>query len=593
MLSFDHQQQLVKMRWIGPNGIDITEDRSQRVHTESAGPHGHRLIVMHASVNDDNGLYKCTLGGEGERVAKEVIDFTLKIYKSIDFKNTRSNHTLINNGRYTLACSVDFDPNAQTTTVTWLRDKKPIETYNDPAYSVTNYNEETQTSLLTIAPITRNHNGIYTCRATAVTTQLSQIKEHDMRAEVQYAPIFDQKPSVIWVERRQPTQSTAMVNTAGNYTNSNQMDAANTYSSAGPAYPHQQTLRQRKMQHDQYGGGMSHQQVNQRHQYSGGNNNFEREQSISVNLDNRSSIVKVTLTCTCQANPPAAIVWTSPNRSGQKFLLSKDNPSHILEQPVDIVDGYNTTSVLVIGYDFDPQWPYKQDVYTCLASNILGQVEKKFSVAEGILPPAFPVAPTKRYDAKTFQFEFTILPLTTPSIQTSQQQQTSQSYIVPPVDMFRIRTFTDRAEESDPNKVSVFSAIPSPVITRNSTGTTNNQHQNQQQRAHVQNNQMMRHNNDFSNGNHQNQLESIPGAETSAKFRLPQNYSVSLSMLPAGTQKLYLEAHNAVGWSPNSTYLGDYYIVSGTFSLHQQIVLYTYSLTVLSILATLYHQSLA
>lgn len=535
----------VKIRWIGPNGHDITDDKSQRVHAESTGPHGSRLVVMNATTPNDDGQYKCTLGSTDDRNPREHIEFELKLYKTTSFKDTARKSILSTGSSGTLNCKVEFDPGVLTPTVEWVRDNIPIDMHNDSSFRQIEYDPNHQLSQLIISPVSKSHDGIYTCRAVAVTTQLSKISDHNIQLEVNYAPSFDRDSETVWVERAQSAMGAGNRQANHHSNNNNNNNVYGAVSRAGGA-------RNRfKQQH--HAGGTRGRPVTDADSTEQGDNSL-------------NGTVRVELRCTCQANPPASILWTSSH--SENFVLAKGSMPHILEEPRVESDGPNTTSVLVINYSLDPNWEHRRDTYTCSASNKLGKAAKKFTVEQGDPPPAFNIAPVKSYNPETTQFRFTLLgpnydPDLANSLSASQQTMAGSGGslaqdIRPPVDSFRIRAESpsggsSSASENNNNRQQVSYLSNSrrhnePSVQWN---LMTNGHQDQQQvsRLHLQ----------------QTNLELSQFAPL--QLGAPRNFTINLGRLPAGNQKLFLEAHNAVGWSPNATYLGEYYIVSGANSI--------------------------
>lgn len=492
------------------------------MHAESSGPHGHRLVVMNATVGVDDGNYKCTLGSTDDRNPREVIDFTLKLHKTTSFKDTARHLVLATGQQGALVCRVDFDPNVLSASVSWVRDQKPIEMFNDSAYSITEYDPSRQLSQLIIAPLTKHHDGTYTCRAAAVTSNLSKISDHDIQLETNYAPTFDRDAHTVWVERSQSALP-------GRQQHQQQ---ANVY--ARPAHPHQSARGRHNKQH--YPGAGS---PNRR---PAADNQPELEEGVAAgNGSAGPQIVRVELRCTSQANPSASILWSSTQNS--MFILAKGEPAHVLEEPRVEIEGHNTTSILVIGYNLDLDWMYRRDSYLCSASNKIGKASKTFTIEQGDPPPAFNVGPIKQYTAQNSLFKFTLLG---PNFEhTSDTLEPAPAEIVPPVDSFRIRA-------ENPLLAGANLQLDNPRITQQQT----NSYWSPAKRLNEPSVQWSLSNNQLAESNLR-----------LANFNQPQNVTVNLGRLPSGNQKLFLEAHNAVGWSPNATYLGDYYIVSGCSSL--------------------------
>ena len=514
----------VKIRWIGPSGAFITEDRSQRVHAESSGPHGHRLVVMNATAGQDDGQYKCTIGSTDDKLPRESIELTLKIYQSASFKDTAQHLALPTGQSGTLNCRIEFDSNVLSPSVTWMRNSIPIDMLNDSSLQAIEYDPSRQLSQLQISNVAREHEGSYTCRALAVTPQLSKISEHQIQLDTQYPPQFDSNQQVVWVESSQSLASRSAVAAGASPMHSNQYDGQHNSAAQQNSLINNRNL---------FGPGAARNRYKERH--------FATAAQTNNSSASTEKIVRVELRCTCEANPPASILWTSSNP--QMYVLSKGAPLHILEEPTVEVNGQNSTSTLIIGYNLDSNWQHRRDSYICSASNKQGQAQKRFTIEQGDPPPAFNVGPNKRYDPKTSLFEFTLLgPNLDPQAAATQNNRQSQQHtasqtapveIVPPVDAFRIRAEAQGSAELR-------------------TG-----HLRRHFDASVQ----------WNVANLSAQSTQVSRYGQTEQQQAAKNLTVSLNKLPTGNLRLFLEAHNAVGWSPNATYLGDFDIVSGVAKL--------------------------
>lgn len=631
---------LVKMRWIGPDGRQITEDRSQRVHAESTGPHGHRLVVMNATSEVDDGQYNCTLGSTDDRQPREYIGFNLKIFMTTNFKDTPQHLVLTAGQPGTLTCRVEFDSNASGS-INWFRDQLPIEVFNDTHYKTIDYDPGKQYSQLILSPVTKQNDGTYTCRAVAVTSQLSKISDFDIRLETNYGPEFDKEHEIVWVERfgqstanryllmpahlsdRLPAGSSS-VNPYMHHSHHQTMlppgmllgaaAVAGAAASAGMRNQHHHQQQQQQPQQPQQAQTPHQHPSPQQYPHQptnthagrgrvGGGRGGKRGRAFAPEVDqtggydqmsttdpmsnSTGQVIRVELRCTCRANPQASILWISTN---SQFALAKGQPAHIIEQPMTEYDGHNATSILTIAYNLDPDWPHRRDVYFCSASNRIGKANKRYTIEQGDPPPAFNIGPYKEYDSERSLFKFTLLgPNFDPYKSNSElmnRQPSSSSVsvnnnlgdsntieIVPPVDSFRIRA------ESPSGGIQM--QQPS------SSGTASIDHSGGGQattRYHTQHSTGGR----SSTGTASRRVTSPTGnsepvvsvewsvvttSETAAGGAdglalVARNQTVNLGKLPSGHQRLYLEAHNAVGWSPNATYIGDYYIVSGANTLH-------------------------
>lgn len=531
---------------------------------------------MNATAATDDGQYKCTLGSTDDRNPREHIEFNLKLFKTTSFKDTPRHLVLPAGQQGTLNCKVEFDPNVLSASVGWVRDQKPIEMFNDSSYTVNEYDSNRQLSQLIISPLTKQLDGVYTCRAVAVTSQLSKISDHDIILETNFAPTFERTSYTVWVERSQSLvnrqqqlllqqqqqqqlqQQQQGGNLYGTHSNMSGNQRQNHYQTTRLRHNKQQQQQQQHNQHQLSNNAALMQQPNRRYDSS-------NEDSSMMNVNSTNQIVRVELRCSCQANPPAKIFWSLQNSN---LVLAKGQPSHILEEPQTEIDRHNTTSVLIIGYNLDVNWPHRGDSYICSASNKLGEATMTFNVEQGDPPPAFNVGPNKQYNPQTSLFQFTLLgpnfdpdsatqagynhqhQLAATSTQTGGgfgSAAAANQEIVPPVDSFRIRAENPVGGEQKSSYWSNKRQTELSVQWSLSSSPSSHQHLNPNQ--HYQNH-------DQNNNNNYNRL----------LLNTPQNFTVNLGKLPSGNQKLFLEAHNAVGWSPNATYLGDYYIVSGAFS---------------------------
>jgi len=500
---------------------------------------------MNATVSADDGQYKCTLGSTDDRNPREHTEFNLKLYKATSFRDTPTHLILPAGQQGTLNCRVEFDPSVSTASVSWVRDQRPIDMFNDSAYTVLDYDPNRQLSQLIVSPVTKHHDGVYTCRAVAETAQLSKISDHNIRLETNYAPTFDSATHTVWVERSQSLlnrlQQQHLQPQANLYGQANRhrhglgssSGSGSNNNNNNKQFQPNGALMATMLQGNMYGRRRPGQEAAEA-------SSDEARATDGGQVNGTNQLVRVELHCTCQANPPATIRWISTENS--RYVLAKGDPAHVLEEPSSESDGHNTSSVLVIGYNLDVNWAHRRDKYVCSASNKLGQASKTFTIEQGDPPPAFNVGPLKHYDPLTYLFKFTLMgPNFDPESQTNSPEQMDQSLeIVPAVDSFRIR-----AE----NPLSQTQAWTSKATKRQ------NEHSVQWSILPVQ-------------AGRQQQSLSVLKSPMPEQIQLnkPQNFTVKLGQLPSGNQKLFLEAHNAVGWSPNATYLGDYYIVSGASS---------------------------
>lgn len=528
----DSNKTTVKIRWTGPNGEPVTENRSERVHAESSGPHGHRLVVKNAQLDKDEGVYNCTIGSADSRLPRESAHFALRLLKATNFKNTAAHVMLPAGQQGHIDCSAEFDPSVSNPTITWFKGQQPVDMLNDSSLQVVEYNADRQVSQLILRPVRRDHEDNYTCTALAETSHLSKIIEHKIELKVQFGPVFDAPEQTIWVESIQAMSNRQSGSGGGGL------------SSNGQQQQQLQTLAHRQV----FSGGATS-RVGGRGGRLRPQSEPLTEQSNQANSANEQ-LVRVELKCVCQANPEARLMWFS--KSAGRYEIVKGKPAHVLEEPTTSSSGYNYTSTLVVAYNLDPSWEFRQDEYTCSATNGLGTAKKTFKIEQGNPPPAFLVGSKKTYDAENKMFTFLLLG---PSSTTDPNQLAGVSDIVPPVDAFRIRA--------------------------ENVGPTAGQQQSQQQLQHINNNGQQ-HNQDQAN-HHQERLRGLrrqsASEQQSVQFAFsslgadnkPQNVSVNLGSLPTGQLWLYLEAHNAVGWSPNSTNLGEFYLVSSALSPNSYI----------------------
>lgn len=512
----------MKIRWLGPDGMDIKDDKSQRVHAESHGPHGHRLIVMEAS-EADNGIYKCTLGSTDDKNPRQTIDFSLKVYKSTSFGSTERHSVQPVGSSGQLVCRIDADVGATSIVASWLRDGKQIETLTDAnSYRTNGYEPSKQASVLEISPLMRSHDANYTCRVTTDTAQLTKISDFTITLETNYAPIFDSDSHAVWIERHSPLQGS---------------QAKHAYNQYSNRFPH------------------SNSKVTK---------NGKQVSQVLPGTTNNS--VRVELRCTAQANPLAKILWSSTSSSN--MVLERGQPEHVLNE-TSFNEGQNVTSILTINYSLEPNWQYKRDQYSCLASNKIGSATKHFTIEQGDLPPAFSIAQqTVRYNKETQTLDLTILgPNFDPgsdmlnafeaSPKSRESYERNAARLVPNVDSFRVRTEEQLLEDG-----RQFNAHPSSLNSNNKEAANlSNSRYRISSRLDSPSNNNNNLNNELDLNSEATQFDKSSLAKD-AKF--PLNFTIKLTKVQAGEQKLFLEAHNAVGWSPNATFLGDFAIVSNS-----------------------------
>jgi hypothetical protein len=517
----------VKIRWTGPDGNTITDNRKERIHVES---NGHRLVVNDTQLNQDDGVYNCTIT-EGQRV-REWADFSLKVLKRTNFKNTAKHMTLRAGTRGQLDCQVEFDPSVVSASVAWFKNQQPVDLLNDTSIRVQEYDPGRQSSSLIFAPVKREHEDEYTCQATAVTPNLSKIIDHKIELETQFGPIFDTPEQTIWVESIQAINSrlhgmgTAATSPQQHHHPSHQQQQQQPQ----PGIPHRNMFGA----NNQRGRGGRLRQPMQPDAVS------DQQQAASGNQPSGEHVVRVELKCTCQANPDANIVWYLD--SNPKFVISQGQPDQVIEEPVQVRSGHNVTSTLVVSYNLDPNWSHRHEKYKCSASNTIDTAEKLYTIEQGNPPPAFLVGPYKSYSPETSVFNFTLLGPVEPASEHRNEQTVGKlSSIMPPVNSFRIRAESGSASGAN---------------TGSTTGITHkSQHVNQATESRPISH-LRRHTD-----------QSVQWAyPLGPDANLPLNMSVKLGNLPSGVQRLFLEAHNAVGYSPNSTYLGEFNLVSSGFS---------------------------
>lgn len=538
---------LAKTRWVGPNGHDITEDKSKRIHTESAGA---RLVIMNAVAQQDDGQYKCMLGSQGLGKWEEA-DFSLKTYKRPSFEGTEQRVLMQEDLAGQLVCKVEFDPAASGLSVTWSRQGTPIDEMHDSAYRVFEYDSSTMESKLLIKPVKRSHAGSYTCHAIAETLHLSRPFEQTIDLDVQFAPSFNATREIVWVERRQANNNLHQNNHRSQH--QHQANGDNQQQATVMSTMHQSlTANKRRLLMTTTASPSS-----MGRQAAGTSPN---------------GTVVLELNCVCDSNPPASIVWGS---GSSRLALVKGTPSHVLEEPTLVKNGTQTQSVLLIEYQLDPNWEFKQEEYICSASNMIGQATKRFSIQQGDTSPAFAVAPTIQYNQATSLINFVILGPKTGSLAEAAASGDDRQ---PDVDAFRIRL------DSHPHN------------SHNNHLNSNNNYNNND----AFQNQHTSQNSSPFNGNSNKAANSvILPLRTNPDTRdiiFPQNVTVSLASLPAGQHKLFLEAHNAVGWSRHRTELGDFKLVSNAANSliasesHLQLMLVSIVCLTAFTFITSYHQ---
>lgn len=462
----------------------------------------------------DAGKYRCILASSDDK-SKEQDGFVLRVYKKTSFGDTPTHVTLPVGKEGTLTCRVEFDEKVVNHEVSWLRNDRPIDMLNDSSYGVSQEDSNhVVKSELKISPVDRRHDGQYTCSASALTTDLSKIYEHTMHLETSYAPIFDSSSHIVWVEKSLGS-------------NHAKHPVSPQVSAQGQAGSHAAGSRSNRLRHGKpfYPSSMGHGSVY-------GETSGDTNASLLIGA-NAPSSVKVELRCVCQANPPASLIWT---RQSENYVLEKNSSPDIFDKVDMPADGHTTISTLVINYSFEPEYQYKNEKYICRASNAQGRADKSFKIEQGDPPPALQAVANIKHNnsAGTKLGLSSILPAA-----SSDPSLKSVADIVPPIDKIRIRV--------DNEEVQTFKS-------------RNNNH------GHV----------DISPSSSALAVEvpierSRAGAPSGLEFL--RNLTIDISKLPSGKQRLYLDAHNPVGWSSTGTYLGEFNIVSGAFHLsHSSII---------------------
>lgn len=466
---------------------------------------------MNASVSDA-GKYRCILASSDDK-NKEQFGFDLRVYKRTSFGDTPSQVTLAVGKPGTLTCRVEFDEKVVSREVSWLRNDRPIDMLNDTSYEVRQ--EEGNNvikSQLVISPVDRRHDGQYTCSASALTADLSKIHEHNMHLETNYAPVFDSESHTVWVEKSLGPQQGKQV-------------------AVGPGLAQAGTHPSGSRSRSRH--GKPHYPTAIGHVPTYGEPTGEANASLAAMAGLPPSSIRVELKCVCQANPPASIIW---NRPSENYVLEKNSSPDIYDKIDMPTDGHTTISTLIINYSFEPDYQFKNEKYICKASNTQGKAEKTFKIEQGDPPPALQVADIKHDSSTGSKLALGwIAPASSPD-----PNMKSVADIVPPIDKLRVRI--------DNEDVQSFK------MRNNNYGHGN------------------------SNPTSNTQAVEVPVSRTragslSSGLEFPRNLTIDISKLPTGKQRLYLEAHNPVGWSSNGTYLGEFNIVSGASQLsHSSII---------------------
>lgn len=491
---------------------------------------------MNAIAQQDDGQYKCLLGSQGLNGAKwEEADFSLKTYKRPSFEGTEQRVLMQEDLAGQLVCRVEFDPAASGATITWTRQGTPIDEMHDSSYRIIEYDLGSMESKLLIKPVKRQHAGSYTCHAIAETLHLSRPFEQTIELDVQFGPTFNSTREIVWVERRLQQQQQHLQH------------------NSRLQQQQQQQQQQSQQSGDQQTTVMSnlHQTIGaNRRRLSSPNSRLQASQGGATgnnnNNNNNNGTVLVELNCVCDSNPTASIVWSS---SSSRLAIMKGQPSHVLDETTMSKNSTQTQSILLIEYQLDPNWEFKQDEYICSASNMIGQATKRFSIQQGDTSPAYEIAPKVNYNQATSLINFVLLGPKEGFVgSTSSGEQ--QKFQQPDVDAFRIRIDGHNSHSNHQ--------------TNNNNNNNNNFNQNQNQ-INNNNNPNINSNDGSHSTSHKASNSVILPLRTNPDTKeiiLPQNVTVSLASLPAGQHKLFLEAHNAVGWSRHKTELGEFKLIS-------------------------------
>jgi len=209
----DKAQRGDQLKWIGPNGQEITNELQYdgKIHVQPDG-NALRLMVLEVKKKDD-GNYKCVLIREGKREPAESLDFKLHVYKPITIQAKPNEIAVEEDNSFSLVCNVKFDdkPKLQSD-VRWLFNNQQLP--KDGQFHISSpSNQPSIRSTVTIRDVNKDNAGTYTCRAAAIYQHLSLVEDFKINLKVEYKPKFPPNtPKAVWLAESKITDEPILVN---------------------------------------------------------------------------------------------------------------------------------------------------------------------------------------------------------------------------------------------------------------------------------------------------------------------------------------------------------------------------------------------
>lgn len=195
-----------KLKWLNPDGREVPSVPTAPVYVsgmkEQEKQDGLQIVFLRHN-KKHSGVYKCIKVKTDTGSTAALVDFTVKIYKSIEFTGP-SRMEVVEGESPSLPCTVKFDPDVTSASVVWDKTGQNIVNENSDKYKVSETRPPNARSYLSIVRVNRTDAGMYSCRATQFSPTMSQFKQHEISLMVNYRPEFTRKTlGGVWIDRHE------------------------------------------------------------------------------------------------------------------------------------------------------------------------------------------------------------------------------------------------------------------------------------------------------------------------------------------------------------------------------------------------------